>query len=760
MDDLTVVLAARASQFFSTMGKAQAEITKLSAKGGSDLKKWQTLGKAAFIGVAGGAVAMGVASLRAAGNFQVAMTRLVTGAQEPERNIKALSKGIEGLAQTTGYSVEQLAAGMYQIASAGFHGAQGLNVLHAAAEGARAGNADMATVANALTSIMNAYHLSAGKAVNVTNALIATEGSGKITMEDLAGSIGKVASAAATVGVPLNQVLGAMSTMTMTGTDAASASTYLRQTILQLSNPLPKAQKEMEGLGLSSIDVAKNLGKRGLVGTLQLLTDAIAKKMGPNGVVFIQSLQKMAKHTTDFQKVLAKLPSAEQTQVAALANMVGGTKSMQAALQLTGANMATFAKNSKTVGDALQHGGKNVKDWGLVQKNLNLQLADAKNAIINMAINLGTVLIPVVSKMIKVTADAFGWLKKHKDMALALGAVIGGYLTIAMAVYAAHLAQTAKKTVMEFGGMNKAAFKYFTDSEQGGRKAITSLANMSRASAKWVATQAANLAKATARFAVFVAESIAKAAVWVAGQVAAAVTTAAAMVASAAATAAAWVAANIAMIAATGGIILLLAALAAGAYELYKHWDQVWGFIKAIVKDAWDWIKKHVDLIIAVALGPLGIAVLELYKHWGTVWNGIKAVVKDVWDFLRPIFEDIKRGVEDVTGAISKVAGIGGGALGAVAKVGSFFKGMFAEGGFVPGTGSSGVPIIAHPGELILNQAQQGNVAAGLVGASGEVGGGDVTVHVYLDGRQIFTSLQTQALRTNMRNGSNRLALT
>ena len=43
----------------------------------------------------------------------------------------------------------------------------------------------------------------------------------------------------------------------------------------------------------------------------------------------------------------------------------------------------------------------------------------------------------------------------------------------------------------------------------------------------------------------------------------------------------------------------------------------------------------------------------------------------------------------------------------------------FRDGGFVPGTGAAGVPIEAHPGELILNIAMQRNLAEGLAALGG-----------------------------------------
>jgi hypothetical protein len=50
----------------------------------------------------------------------------------------------------------------------------------------------------------------------------------------------------------------------------------------------------------------------------------------------------------------------------------------------------------------------------------------------------------------------------------------------------------------------------------------------------------------------------------------------------------------------------------------------------------------------------------------------------------------------------------------AFSGISSLFGGFFAEGGMVPGIGSGAVPIVAHAGEVILNEAQQARVASAM----------------------------------------------
>ena len=90
------------------------------------------------------------------------------------------------MAGKVGVSADDLAKGMYLIESAGYHGADALKVLQASAEGAKVGMADQADVANALTTVLKDYHLSAADAAGVTGQMVAAVASGKMHMGDFA----------------------------------------------------------------------------------------------------------------------------------------------------------------------------------------------------------------------------------------------------------------------------------------------------------------------------------------------------------------------------------------------------------------------------------------------------------------------------------------------------------------------------------------------------------------------------------------------
>ena len=254
---------------------ATAAQTKLATTSEASGSKLGGLGKAAgIVGIGLGVVAG--ASVKAAADFQTATEQLVTGAGESQKNLATVQQGILQVAAATGTSTTQLTDAMYHIESAGFHGAAGLKLLQTAAEGAKVGNADFDTVSKTLVGTMDAYRMSGGQATNMMNGLIATVGAGDMRMQDLASSLGNVAPLAAAAGISFDQIGGAVATMTSQNMSAQQATQDLANTIRSLQKPNNEAVKEMEALGLSSNDISQNLGRRGLTGTLEMLTRAVA----------------------------------------------------------------------------------------------------------------------------------------------------------------------------------------------------------------------------------------------------------------------------------------------------------------------------------------------------------------------------------------------------------------------------------------------------------------------------------------------------
>ena len=243
-----------------------------SAKGASvGVKAFGAAVKSALgpIGAALAAVGGLTAAFQTISNqdFAVAKVKsLGVNAGELNAELKQVSAELNNSA-----SVAQLTGAAYDVASAGFtDAADAAQVLKAASMGATGGFTDMNIAGDALTSVLNAYGMSAEQATATMDKFIQTQNDGKIVVDQYARNIGKVASAAAGLGVPLEEVNAAIAQSTASGVQAEVAFTGLKTAIARLASG--EANKVLEEFGVS-VDSA-SIASDGLAGTLQKIVDA------------------------------------------------------------------------------------------------------------------------------------------------------------------------------------------------------------------------------------------------------------------------------------------------------------------------------------------------------------------------------------------------------------------------------------------------------------------------------------------------------
>ena len=172
--------------------------------------------------------------------------------QQSMKEVATLSSGIKGsltdymnqvveLTREVPVLANDAAKALYQIVSAGHDGANGMKVLEASAKAAVGGVTDTATAADAITTVLNAYKLDASKAQEVSDQLFTTVRLGKTDFGQLGKSIAQAAPIAASFGIDIKEVLGAVASITKQGVPTSEAMTKIRAAILGTANYLGDA---------------------------------------------------------------------------------------------------------------------------------------------------------------------------------------------------------------------------------------------------------------------------------------------------------------------------------------------------------------------------------------------------------------------------------------------------------------------------------------------------------------------------------------
>lgn len=182
-------------------------------------------------------------------------------------------------------------------------------------------------------------------------------------------------------------------------------------------------------------------------------------------------------------------------------------------------------------------------------------------------------------------------------------------------------------------------------------------------------------------------------------------------------------------------IIAVLALLGLAAYELYHHWDEVFGFVKDISKDAYNFVKRNIDLFV-IAIGLPLAPLFLLWKHWDQVWGAVSGAIGGAWDIVKGVFEEIKQGIEEVIGAVDKVTSKLGSLPGGGIIKGAASLFGYAEGGTVPGPVGAPQLAIVHGGEVVVppNQVTSMGTPARAPAVGGGSGGNVVHINVTVHG--------------------------
>lgn len=184
--------------------------------------------------VSAAATGAGVFIGKMASDFEDAMAKVSTIADETEMSMDDMEKAIMDLSNQTGISSAEIAGNVYDAISAGQKTGDAVNFVSNATKLAKAGFTSSASALDVLTTIMNAYGLSADEVTKVSDVLIQTQNLGKTTVDELASSMGKVIPTAKANGVSIENLASVYAVMTANGIATAETTTYMNSMLNEL----------------------------------------------------------------------------------------------------------------------------------------------------------------------------------------------------------------------------------------------------------------------------------------------------------------------------------------------------------------------------------------------------------------------------------------------------------------------------------------------------------------------------------------------
>lgn len=633
----------RAGEKMDTAGsKAKKLGTAVQTAGGVILASSLVAGAA----VAGESLRMGMA-------YQTSEADIATYAGISQKKADLIGKAFLGTAFKVQYTAQQISdafaatAGQFgELNGRALNTKQSMTVMTAAINLAEATQKNLGESTAALASVMQQFHIPIGSVNTAVDVLYNTSRKLGIGLPQVTKQVQQMAARMGALSPTIQQMGGLLVDLTAhheTGRMAMRAMNSMITKIIQPSNnyitALSKQNVLMKQLGPQYQTLAKEM-LNGSATTEQVsmttqymtqqqkqlftafqsqvtATESAKESMSEYGITAFNAQHKFIGWTSIFSQLKNNMAglNGQQAKLAYLTEVLGP----QASLKMLNTIEAGGAALKKYT-DQVSKKGSAEAAAALQEKTLQHMVDQLRAGLEDLGVKLGQWLIPKFKSLAHEVTEVVQWFEKHKQVALALVAVITGVLGAAVGAY----------LVGKFVQLGKSIRQGYRD--------IKMLATGFKDSIVWIK----NFAKAMMTSSDETVAAAGESEVAVTG-LAETTETAAVGIDSA--------------LASTGiGAALIAIGLLVG--YLATHWKQAWQTIKMETAAVWSFLDNDIFHPIVHFFTIQWEAITSTAtKAWRTLWNGMKSIASGVWGGIKAILNAVIDAIDDVIKGWNAVVG-------------------------------------------------------------------------------------------------------
>ena len=251
-------LKATDNNFVSTFKDAAKQVqnfqkntnSTMSAVGQVSTSAGKTLTKAVTLPIVG----IGVAAAKIGGDFESQMSRVkaisgATGSSFDELRQQAIDLGAK-----TAFSAKESAAGMENLASAGFDSKEIMKAMPGLLDLAAVSGGDVALASENAATALRGFNIDAGQSGHVADVFARAAADTNAEVGDMGEAMKYIAPVASSMGMSLEETAAAIGIMSDAGIKGSQAGTSLRGALSRLAKPTDEMQAKMDELGLSFYD--------------------------------------------------------------------------------------------------------------------------------------------------------------------------------------------------------------------------------------------------------------------------------------------------------------------------------------------------------------------------------------------------------------------------------------------------------------------------------------------------------------------------
>lgn len=251
-------LKATDNNFVSTFKDAAKQVqnfqnntnSTMSTVGQVATSAGKTLTKAVTLPIVG----IGVAAAKVGGDFEAQMSRVkaisgATGSSFDELRQQAIDLGAK-----TAFSAKESAAGMENLASAGFNAKEIMEAMPGLLNLAAVSGGDVALASENAAAALRGFNIDASQSGHVADVFARAAADTNAEVGDMGEAMKYIAPVASSMGMSLEETAAAIGIMSDAGIKGSQAGTTLRGALSRIAKPTDDMKAKMDELGLSFYD--------------------------------------------------------------------------------------------------------------------------------------------------------------------------------------------------------------------------------------------------------------------------------------------------------------------------------------------------------------------------------------------------------------------------------------------------------------------------------------------------------------------------
>lgn len=382
--------------------EAEKQTKNLATKFGGNLtnagKTLTTAGTTLTKNVSVPLLGVGAAGIKVAMEFEKGMSEVKAISGATGKDFDDLRNKAIDLGSDTAFSAKEVAAGMTEMAKAGWNSQQILDGMGGVLNAAAASGESLATVSTIVADTVTGFGLEAKESTRVADLLTQAANSGTIGITDLGESFKYIAPIAGSMGLEIEDVTTALAAMSKSGIKGSQAGTSLRTVLTRMVKPTKDVSSAMKELGINITN------KDGSFKSLDTI---------------VSDLRGSFSGLTDKQK-------------AYYATVLAGQEGMSGLLSILNLTQEEYDEIAKSMDEAKGTAEETAK---VMQDNLASKIEQLGGSLESLAIKLGEYVVPylqtfvtwltsLVDKFAALSPETQKTILKFIGLAIAAGPVI------------------------------------------------------------------------------------------------------------------------------------------------------------------------------------------------------------------------------------------------------------------------------------------------------------------------------------------------